>query len=101
MLNDYFLFLVPTIGKKSAPLKVSRLPLVRIKHIMKLDPDVSLISQEAIFLVTMATHLFIEHLSRESYSHTVQQKKKTIQKNDVEMAINSIESLIFLEGANY
>ena len=35
--------------------KFVRLPLTRIKHIMKMDPDCSLISQDALFLVTKST----------------------------------------------
>ena len=81
--------------------KVKKLPLARIKHIMKLDPDVNLISQEAIFVVGMAVQLFIQHMARESYSHTLHQRKKTMQMRDVEMAASSIDSLNFLEGTNY
>lgn len=32
-----------------------RLPFARIKHIMKLDPDCTIISQDSLFLVTKAT----------------------------------------------
>ncbi|XP_066141347.1 DNA polymerase epsilon subunit 4 isoform X2 [Euwallacea fornicatus] len=37
------------------PVKHVRLPLARIKQIMKMDPDVQLLQQDAIFLVTKAT----------------------------------------------
>jgi len=35
--------------------KVLRLPFSRVKHIMKIDPDVHLASQEAVFLITKST----------------------------------------------
>ena len=35
--------------------KLVRLPLTRIKHIVKMDPDVNLCSQEALFLITKTT----------------------------------------------
>lgn len=35
--------------------KHTKLPMAKIKTIMKMDPDASLISNEAIFLVTKAT----------------------------------------------
>lgn len=35
--------------------KVIRLPLTRVKSIMKFDPDCSIISRDAIILVTKAT----------------------------------------------
>lgn len=65
---------------------------------MKLDPDFQLASAEAIFLVTKATELFIESLAKESFVHTAQAKKKTVQKRDIDMAIASIDSLMFLDG---
>ena len=38
--------------------KLLRLPLARIKHIVKTDPDVQNVSQEAAFLIGKATVLF-------------------------------------------
>lgn len=66
---------------------------------MKLDPDLQLASNEAVFLVTRATELFIESLAQESYTFTVEAKKKTIQKRDVDSAIEAVDSLMFLDGA--
>ncbi|KAE8743231.1 hypothetical protein FOCC_FOCC011166 [Frankliniella occidentalis] len=79
--------------------KLVKLPLSRIKSIIKMDPDVNLASQEAVFLIAKATELFIESLARESYTHTAQSKKKTVQRKDIDAAISSSDSLLFLEGA--
>ncbi|OAD59428.1 DNA polymerase epsilon subunit 4 [Eufriesea mexicana] len=65
--------------------KLVKLPLGRIKTIIKTDPEVNM-------------ELFIESLTKESYKYTAQMKKKTIQKRDIESAINNIDALIFLEG---
>lgn len=35
--------------------KLTKLPLNRIKHLIKLDPDVSLASQDAVFVLSKAT----------------------------------------------
>lgn len=75
------------------------MPLARIKHLMKCDPDVALIQNECAFLVAKATELFIESLARESFVHTAQAKKKTVQKRDVDLAIANVDALVFLEGA--
>lgn len=83
---------------RSNETRLSNLPLSRIKTIMKLDPDFQLASAEAIFLVTKATELFIESLAKESWTHTAQAKKKTVQKRDIDMAIASVDALMFLEG---
>ncbi|CAL7935154.1 unnamed protein product [Xylocopa violacea] len=78
--------------------KLVRLPLGRIKTIIKMDPEVNIINQEAVFLIAKSTELFIDSLSKESYKYTAQMKKKTIQKRDVTSAINNVDALVFLEG---
>lgn len=35
--------------------KLVRFPITRIKHLVKMDPDVNLCSQEALFLITKTT----------------------------------------------
>lgn len=42
-------------GSPTKPVKYVKLPLSRIKQIMKMDPDVVIVQQDAIFLVTKAT----------------------------------------------
>ena len=79
--------------------KLHRFPLGRVKNIMKMDPDVKLVSQETVFLVTRAIELFVESLAIESYSYTANAKKKTISKQDVEKAIDAVDALAFLDGA--
>ncbi|XP_062135647.1 DNA polymerase epsilon subunit 4 [Drosophila sulfurigaster albostrigata] len=92
-----------TNGGKSAEheheAKLTQLPMARIRNIMKLDPDLQIASNEAVFAVTRAVELFIESLARESFSYTAQSKKKTVQKRDVELAISAVDSLMFLDGA--
>ncbi|XP_034653217.1 DNA polymerase epsilon subunit 4 [Drosophila subobscura] len=93
-----------SVGSKSAAdheraAKLTQLPLGRVKSIMKLDPDLHLATQEAVFTVTKAVELFIASLARESYKFTAQFKKKTVQKKDVDMAISVVDCLLFLDGA--
>ncbi|XP_012270902.1 DNA polymerase epsilon subunit 4 [Orussus abietinus] len=78
--------------------KLLKLPIGRVKTIVKMDPDVSLVNQEAVFLITKSTELFIDSLAKEAYKYTAQTKKKTVQKRDVENAIENIDALVFLEG---
>ncbi|EGI64723.1 PREDICTED: DNA polymerase epsilon subunit 4 [Acromyrmex echinatior] len=78
--------------------KLIRLPLGRIKTIIKMDPEVCLVNQEATFLVAKSVEFFIESLAKEAYKYTVQAKKKTVQKRDVENAIDNVDALVFLEG---
>ena len=65
---------------------------------MKLDPEVSLASQEAVALVAMATRLFVSAISDEAVQFTLQHKKKTIQRRDIDAAIDADPKYAFLEG---
>lgn len=66
---------------------------------MKLDPEANIISSDSAFAMTKVTELFIQSLARESFVFVEQGKKKTVQKKDVESAINAVDALMFLEGA--
>ena len=63
------------------------------------DPDTNMASQEAVFLISRATELFVESLAAESSSFTVSNKKKTIARTDVDAAIDAVDCLAFLDGA--
>lgn len=78
--------------------RLTRLPISRIKTIMKADSEVQLINSEAAFAVTKATELFIESLAREAFLYTTKSKKKTVQKRDIDLAISNVDALMFLEG---
>lgn len=79
--------------------RLTQLPLSRIRALMKLNPDAGLASSEAIFLMCKATELFIESLTKESFVYTAEARKRTVQRKDVEKAIESVDALMFLEGA--
>ncbi|GLV44451.1 DNA polymerase epsilon subunit 4 [Carabus blaptoides fortunei] len=79
--------------------KLTRFPLARIKTLMKMDPDLNLASQEAVFLVARATELFLKNLAKETYVYTTKAKRKTVQKRDLDAVIETIDTLCFLEGA--
>lgn len=46
---------LPSAVSEEPSEKILRLPISRIKKIMKMDPDVGIASQEAVFLITKAT----------------------------------------------
>ncbi|KAK9504138.1 hypothetical protein O3M35_010540 [Rhynocoris fuscipes] len=79
--------------------KLVDLPLSRVKQIIKMDPDVSLVSTEAVFLIAKSAELFIANLSKHAYVFTSGAHKKTLQKKDIDSAIESLNELFFLEGA--
>ncbi|CAK9807110.1 Chromatin accessibility complex 16kD protein [Anthophora plagiata] len=53
-----------------AKLKELRLPMSRVKTIMKSSPYVDTIGQDGLYLVTKATELFIHYLTEEAHSQS-------------------------------
>jgi nuclear transcription factor Y gamma len=76
--------------------RASELPLARIKKIMKLDDDVKMISAEVPILFAKAAEIFIHELTLRAWLHTEESKRRTLQRNDVAMAITKYEQFDFL-----
>jgi len=77
-------------------LKHQELPLARIKKIMKLDEDVKMISAEAPVLFAKAAEMFIHELTMRAWIHTEDNKRRTLQRNDIAMAITKYDQFDFL-----
>jgi len=88
-----------TTTKPEGEEKLFKFPLGTVKRIIKMDPDVNVISKDSIFLISKALEMFVESLSIEAYSYTAGAKKKTVSKQDVEKAIDAVDALAFLDGA--
>ncbi|XP_026750396.1 nuclear transcription factor Y subunit gamma isoform X2 [Galleria mellonella] len=76
--------------------KMQPLPLARIKKIMKLDEEVKMISAEAPVLFAKAAEIFIHELTLRAWSHTEDNKRRTLQRNDIAMAISKSDQFDFL-----
>ncbi|XP_044727198.1 nuclear transcription factor Y subunit gamma isoform X2 [Chrysoperla carnea] len=77
-------------------LKQQTLPLARIKKIMKLDEEVKMISAEAPMLFAKAAEIFIHELTLRAWVHTEDNKRRTLQRNDIAMAITKYDQFDFL-----
>ena len=72
------------------------LPLARIKRIMKSDEDVRMISAEAPVLFAKAVEMFILELSLRSWAYSENNKRRTLQKEDIKEAIQRTDIFDFL-----
>ncbi|XP_071837248.1 nuclear transcription factor Y subunit gamma-like isoform X8 [Apostichopus japonicus] len=81
---------------KHTDFRTQELPLARIKKIMKLDEDVKMISAEAPVLFSKAAEIFIAELSLRAWLHTEDNKRRTLQRNDIAMAITKYDQFDFL-----
>ncbi|KAG8370145.1 hypothetical protein BUALT_Bualt14G0086900 [Buddleja alternifolia] len=76
--------------------KNHNLPLARIKKIMKADEDVRMISAEAPVIFARACEMFILELTLRAWNHTEENKRRTLQKNDIAAAITRTDIFDFL-----
>jgi len=76
--------------------KSHRLPLARIKKIMKKDEDVRMIAAEAPVLFAKACELFVLELSKRTWLQTEHAKRKTMQRQDIALAIGKADMFDFL-----
>lgn len=96
-LNEFWPSVQEEIKKiKHVDAKNQVLPLARIKKIMKLDEDVKMISAEAPLLFAKASEIFIHELTLRAWIHTEDNKRRTLQKNDIAMAITKYDQFDFL-----
>jgi nuclear transcription factor Y gamma len=72
------------------------LPLARIKKIMKADEDVCMISADALVIFAKACEMFVLELTLRSWMHTEENKRRTLQKNDIATAITRTDIYDFL-----
>ena len=78
---------------------INKFPQSRIRNIMKMDPDITIASQESVFLITKAAELFVQLQAQEAYKRTKVSKRKTVQKKDLDSVMDELDCMAFLEGA--
>jgi nuclear transcription factor Y gamma len=96
-LNSFWQQISQEIEVMTGPeLKNHLLPLSRIKKIMKSDEDVKMISAEVLDLFSKACELFLRELTLRAWLNTEENRRKTLQKNDVALAVAKTDSYDFL-----
>lgn len=94
---DTFVILIRSLMyRQVSDFKNHSLPLARIKKIMKADEDVRMISAEAPVIFARACEMFILELTLRAWNHTEENKRRTLQKNDIAAAITRTDIFDFL-----
>ncbi|KAI1746929.1 histone-fold-containing protein [Xylaria castorea] len=77
----------------------AQLPLSRVKKIIAQDQDISICSNNAAFVITLATEMFIQHLAGEGLNMAKLERKprRNIQYKDLANAVSHHDNLQFLE----
>ncbi|XP_068431733.1 chromatin accessibility complex protein 1 isoform X2 [Clinocottus analis] len=76
--------------------KNNSLPISRVRLIMKSSPDVSSINQDALFLTTKATELFVQHLAVTSFNNGPGKDTNSLCYTDLANAAEETETFHFL-----
>ncbi|KAJ1333358.1 DNA polymerase epsilon subunit 4 [Microdochium nivale] len=76
----------------------AQLPLSRVKKIIAQDPDTHMCSNNAAFVITLATEMFVQYLAEEGLNMAKLDRKprRNIQYKDIANAISHKDNLEFL-----
>ncbi|KAJ5546526.1 transcriptional regulator family: Histone-like TF [Penicillium frequentans] len=87
-----------TVGELDEITGQSALPISRIKKIVQLDDDIVQCSNNATFVIAMATEMFIQYLAEQGHNVVKSERKprKTVQYKDLATAVSHIDNLEFL-----
>jgi histone H3/H4 len=87
------------INKKSEdydPFRNSKLPLARIKKLMKMDEKLKMISAEAPILFSKICEIFIQEVTLRAWTIVDFHKRRTVQKQDILEALKKSDMYDFL-----
>ncbi|KAG7268444.1 hypothetical protein CRUP_037004 [Coryphaenoides rupestris] len=76
--------------------KNTSLPISRVRLIMKSSPDVSSINQDALFLTTKATELFVQLLAVSSFNNGSGKESNTLAYSDLATTAEETDTFHFL-----
>mgnify|MGYP002385981077 FL=1 len=76
-----------------------QLPLTKVKSIIKLDQNTSMISQESVYILTLATEEFIRMLTRDAQNSMKQCASKRLDRLHIFSSINTNPLYEFLDGS--
>ncbi|KAJ1932726.1 hypothetical protein GGF37_006963, partial [Kickxella alabastrina] len=96
--RDFWKAHMASIEDNVPDFKTHLLPLARIKKVMKSDPDVKvqMISAEAPILFSKACEIFITEISQRAWMNAEENKRRTLQRQDVSFAAQRSEMFDFL-----
>ncbi|KAI9597309.1 histone-fold-containing protein [Syncephalis fuscata] len=74
----------------------SQFPAARVKRIIKEDREIVTCSADAVFLISIATELFLQRMAKSSINYAHNEKRKTIAYKDVANVVADTDHLDFL-----
>ena len=75
-----------------------QLPINRVRQIINLDPESTMVNKEALLVISKATESFIQDLAGTVAQIAKTQKRKTLLLQDLVLAIDQIDRFNFIKG---
>jgi histone H3/H4 len=85
------------ISSRAPSVRGLTIPFRTIKKIMKLDPDIPIVQNEAAIMATVAVELFLKRLVTQSHRNAKYRGRNTVRYEDVAEARTKDTALAFLE----
>ncbi|KAK4055776.1 CCAAT- binding transcription factor component [Microbotryomycetes sp. JL201] len=95
-VNEFWQHTVNVAEQSEEDFKYQALPLARIKKVMKIDPEVKMISSEVMVLFEKACQIFIQEMTARAHLVSLDAKRRTLTRNDVEEATSKSDVFDFL-----
>ncbi|KAM0687528.1 CCAAT- binding transcription factor component, partial [Conglomerata obtusa] len=73
-----------------------KLPLARIKRLMKVEEEVKMVANEVPVLFSKVTEHFVEELTLRAWINTESNRRRILQKNDLGVAVKTSDMFDFL-----
>ncbi|ORD94896.1 NFYC2 [Enterospora canceri] len=96
VVKEYWCREIERATKNPLNFKSVKLPLARIKRLMKVEEEVKIIAQEVPVLFALTTEKFIEELTIRAWMHTKEGKRKILQGSDILKAVRTTRSYDFV-----
>merc|ERR1712137_779334 len=96
VINDYWAFSLKLAENSVLRPKSAKLPLARIKRLMKVEEDIKNVAQEVPLLFALAAEKFVEELTLRSRLYTKENKRKILQAVDVQRGAKTSTMYDFL-----
>lgn len=87
----------PKESHKKEKNNLMRLPLSKIKNIMKLDSDIKLCQKNSYFVIGKLTELFLQEIAKNAHIVCKNGKRKTINLDDINTAIKRNDKYSFID----
>lgn len=84
---------------KPSSTRAYQLPLTKVKSIIKLDSNTRMISQDSVYILTLATEEFIRMLTRDAHNSMKQCASKRLDRLHIFSSVNSNPIYEFLDGS--